>query len=159
MPLYLTPFICHFFSPSPSLPFLCVTASLFPLSSKLNISVSPNVHVVLLLYLLTLYHAQVSVTDSPTIICPNLSCVHTTGSSHCSFLFLYLSFSPPTLHLSCLAGEKTGGAANFRPQERPIILLKHWGQREGGKEGRGEVRRGKGGGTLQVSTALTPLTY
>lgn len=62
-----------------------------------------------------------------------------------SFLPLSFFLSSPTLHLSCLAGEETGGAADFRPQERPIILLKHWGQRGGGKEGEerwGEERVG-----------------
>lgn len=86
------------------------------------------------------------------------------------FIFFFLSFflSPPTLHLSCLAGEETGGAADFRPQERPIILLKHWGQRGGGREGlRREVRRGEervGHTTGQHATdpphllTFTPLT-
>lgn len=71
----------------------------------------------------------------------------------CTLFICFFCLSPPTLHLSCLAGEETGGAADFRPQERPIILLKHWGQRDGGKEAKGEVRRGKGGGKLKVITA------
>lgn len=59
--------------------------------------------------------------------------------------------SAPTLHLSCLAGEETGGAADFRPQERPIILLKHWGQRVGGREGRIETRGEERKGVRQTT--------
>lgn len=112
------------------------------------------------------YHTKVPLQSLPLFPFHHFSsslhlCTYTPESSHilvaCVYSFIYfLSFflSPLTLHLSCLAGEETGGAADFRPQERPIILLKHWGQRDEGKEGRREVRRGKGGGK-----ALTLLTY
>lgn len=154
-----------------SLSFLLYPRLSLPLPSILSLSVSPNVHLVLILcvhssviinfrYSLSAFfpflHALLSaflIVASPRAYTAP-ACSQTQCTYFCCTLFIcFFCLSPPTLHLSCLAGEETGGAADFRPQERPIILLKHWGQRDGGKEAKGEVRRGKGGGMLKVITA------